>query len=239
MTDAPFVAASQGRIARRRRVGRAAGLVAHDASRRLQSRSSPHSRRQPAAAMLAGLAAAAIASARREQALIPLVAVGGSWLRTRCGSRTAIGANLPLVERAADALAFMRRVDRVLSSRAHACGGISSDLWRAAPAALAAGEWNDPADRCAFAVLVTLELARLGRSRACATGAMWGACEMGGARSLLPGHPLDAPWSRSRASWRSCWRRSGSRRSRAPRVHSEGSRAHAGLSSRVEPSNCR
>jgi hypothetical protein len=188
MTDAPFVAASQAALlagvvwARRPQWSRmilaaALALVAAYV-------------RQPGAAMLVGLAAAAIASARREQALAPLAAAGVLGFGQLWFAR-GLGARLPLVERAVDALAFMHvplgfYVEGLVVAAAFV--GLC-----AAPAALAAGSTN-LRSVCAWLAVLVLAWIVWG-APVLRDGTMWGACELGGARSLLAGMPPSCAWS--------------------------------------------
>jgi hypothetical protein len=183
MSDVPFVAACQAALlaglwwARRPSHGRMAlaALLALVAAWV----------RQPGAALLLALLVTALGAGRRAHAVLPAAAIACVAAGQVYFARE-LGAHLPLTERMSDLLALLR-VSPGLYLEGLTIAAAFVGLC-AAPAAIAAGRARVGAVLVALAPLVLAWL--VWGPPVLREGAVWGACELGGARSLLSGAPV-------------------------------------------------
>ena len=144
--------------------------------------------RQPGAALLVGLVLAAV-RLRTGQVVVPVTAAA-AVLVVQSGFGSAFGRGLPMTARMADvAAAFAVSPAFYLEGSAVALAFLGLC---AAPAAVAAGRFDG---RLLLAVVALLGGAwLLWGEPTLRTGTVWGACELGGARSLLAGLPERCAW---------------------------------------------
>jgi hypothetical protein len=188
MTDVPFVAASQAvllaglwwaRDPSWPRIAVAAGLALTAAWVR-----------QPGAALLVGLAVAALSGGHRVHALAPAVGLA-AVLAGQVWFARDLGAGLPLAQRMSDLLDVLS-----VSPGVYVQGLTSAAAFIGvcvAPAALAAGGLKLGRVLATLAALLVAWLCF--GTPVLHEGAMWGACELGGARSLLSGLPHGCAWA--------------------------------------------
>ena len=145
--------------------------------------------RQTGAALLVGLLAVAWPIDDRRQRFVPLIAIAAVLLGVVVFGRD-VGGGLPMTSRLADLMSTV-----TVSPQLYLDGLVAVVAFLGlslAPAAVIAGRIDDRAAVAAAAVLLGAWI--IDTTPVLRDGTMWGACELGGARSLLSGAPGGCMW---------------------------------------------
>ena len=146
--------------------------------------------RQPGAALIVGVAVAALAMGRRAAAACALALLGAGAFAQLAFTRQ-LGAGLPLTDRFAELSQVLTVSPGLYLEAAVVVAGFVG--LAVAPAALAGGTVRPRWAVAAAAALAAGWL--LWDAPLLREGAVWGACELGGQRSLLSGHPPGCQWA--------------------------------------------